>query len=142
MKPYYDDGKGIVIYHGDCREILPQLGPVDLVLTDPPYGVGLQYANGETDSVAAFCDLAQWLAGLSAATCFTVPSTRLFNIPKPDWIGVWYKPMAMGFWNTLLYPHWEAIIFYRFVGKLGRDDVWVYNPTKPNGHPCPKPIDM
>lgn len=39
MKPYYDDGKGIVIYHGDCREILPSLEPVDLVLTDPPYGI-------------------------------------------------------------------------------------------------------
>lgn len=39
-KPYYDDGKGIVIYHGDCREILPLLPKVDLVLTDPPYGIG------------------------------------------------------------------------------------------------------
>lgn len=37
IKPYYDDGRGIVIYHGDCREILPQLPKVDLVLTDPPY---------------------------------------------------------------------------------------------------------
>ena len=36
MKPYYEH-EGIVIYHGDCREILPQLEPVDLVLTDPPY---------------------------------------------------------------------------------------------------------
>jgi len=36
MKPYYQD-KWTTIYHGDCREILPQLEPVDLVLTDPPY---------------------------------------------------------------------------------------------------------
>lgn len=34
--PYYEH-KGIVIYHGDCREILPHLPKVDLVLTDPPY---------------------------------------------------------------------------------------------------------
>lgn len=41
MKPYYDDGKGIVIYHGDCREVLPALAlPADaLVVADPPYGV-------------------------------------------------------------------------------------------------------
>jgi DNA modification methylase len=39
-KPYYDDGHGIVIYHGDCRTILPHLPKVDLVLTDPPYGIG------------------------------------------------------------------------------------------------------
>ena len=36
MKPYYSHA-GITIYHGDCREILPQLGPFDLLLTDPPY---------------------------------------------------------------------------------------------------------
>ena len=41
MKPYYDVG-GITIYHGDAREILPTLEPVDLVLTDPPYGVTYQ----------------------------------------------------------------------------------------------------
>lgn len=38
MKPYYDHA-GITIYHGDCREILPHLTKVDLVLTDPPYGI-------------------------------------------------------------------------------------------------------
>ena len=40
MKPYYQDD-ACEIYHGDCREVLPGLGEVDLVLTDPPYGVGL-----------------------------------------------------------------------------------------------------
>ena len=37
MKPYYEEN-GITIYHGDCREVLPRLDPVDLVVTDPPYG--------------------------------------------------------------------------------------------------------
>lgn len=36
MTPYYDHA-GIVIHHGDCRDILPTLPKVDLVLTDPPY---------------------------------------------------------------------------------------------------------
>ena len=39
MRPYYQEN-GITIYHGDCREILPSLPNVDLVLTDPPYGIG------------------------------------------------------------------------------------------------------
>ena len=38
MNPYFQRD-GIVIYHGDCREILPGLAAVDLVLTDPPYGI-------------------------------------------------------------------------------------------------------
>lgn len=40
MKPYYEE-PGITIYHGDCREVLPGLGKVDVLLTDPPYGIGL-----------------------------------------------------------------------------------------------------
>jgi site-specific DNA-methyltransferase (adenine-specific)/modification methylase len=29
-----------VLHLGDCRDILPTLGPVDAVVTDPPYGIG------------------------------------------------------------------------------------------------------
>jgi len=38
---------GITLYHADCREILPLLEPgsVDLVLTDPPYGIGYTHGN-------------------------------------------------------------------------------------------------
>lgn len=39
MKPYYESD-GIVIYHADCREVLPSLAVADLLLTDPPYGIG------------------------------------------------------------------------------------------------------
>jgi DNA modification methylase len=28
------------LWHGDCREVLPLLPGVDLILTDPPYGIG------------------------------------------------------------------------------------------------------
>lgn len=33
------------LYLGDCREILPLLPKVDLVLTDPPYGIGMDGGN-------------------------------------------------------------------------------------------------
>lgn len=37
MKPYYEQD-GIVIYHGDSREIIPALGIVpDVTIADPPY---------------------------------------------------------------------------------------------------------
>jgi len=40
MKPYYDDGNGIVIYHGDCLKVMPELeNDIDMVLADPPYGM-------------------------------------------------------------------------------------------------------
>lgn len=31
---------------GDCRDILPTLGPVDAVVTDPPYGLGDKWQGG------------------------------------------------------------------------------------------------
>lgn len=46
VAPYYDHG-GITIYHGDCREILPNLPVADLVLTDPPYGIGKLWQGGK-----------------------------------------------------------------------------------------------
>jgi DNA modification methylase len=45
MKPYYETELG-KLYHGDCLEIMPQLEPVDLVLTDPPYGIKMDEGFG------------------------------------------------------------------------------------------------
>lgn len=33
------------LYRGDCRDILPTLGRVDAVVTDPPYGIGITKSN-------------------------------------------------------------------------------------------------
>lgn len=39
MKPYFETDTG-VLYHGKCENILPHLPVYDLLLTDPPYGIG------------------------------------------------------------------------------------------------------
>jgi DNA modification methylase len=55
MKPYYEQS-GITIYHGDCREVLPQIGRVDHVLTDPPYSeyVHSKSRRGGSDGVPKY----------------------------------------------------------------------------------------
>lgn len=46
VKPYYEQD-GITIYHGDCMDVMPAVfpsvihGEVDLVVTSPPYNMGL-----------------------------------------------------------------------------------------------------
>lgn len=48
IKPYYCD-ESVCIIHGDCREILPELPKVDLVLTDPPYNAKKDYGTASDD---------------------------------------------------------------------------------------------
>ena len=38
IRPYYETALGR-LFHGNCIDIMPELEPVDLILTDPPYGV-------------------------------------------------------------------------------------------------------
>lgn len=38
-RPYYEE-PAVTIFHGDCREIVPHFRKFDLLLTDPPYGIG------------------------------------------------------------------------------------------------------
>jgi len=45
MQPYYQSG-GITIYNADCRDVLPTLEPVDLVLTSPPFNLGNDHHTG------------------------------------------------------------------------------------------------
>ena len=46
MNPYFERD-GIVIYHGDCRDVeLPVPSSVALVLTDPPYGMSYKPLRG------------------------------------------------------------------------------------------------
>ena len=33
------------LYHADCREVLPTLPAHDLMLTDPPYGIGINKSH-------------------------------------------------------------------------------------------------
>lgn len=38
IEPYYDDGAA-VIYHGRAEGLMPSLGAVAAIITDPPYGI-------------------------------------------------------------------------------------------------------
>lgn len=44
MNPYYQDD-AVIIYHGDCLEVMPIIGRVDFAFTDPPYNVGKDYGT-------------------------------------------------------------------------------------------------
>lgn len=38
--------EGVTLHNGDCREVLPTLGKIDAVVTDPPYGIDAARKRG------------------------------------------------------------------------------------------------
>lgn len=64
MKPYYDDGRGIVIYHGDCREILPQLPKVDFGATRFEVTTDILFATAAQEAKAFLCTKGLWKEAL------------------------------------------------------------------------------
>jgi len=91
MKPYYDDGKGIQIYLGDCRDILPNLPKVDLVLTDPPYGNNTeydQYNDTKENLRELISDVFTEINRISNLTAITCGVGNMFYIQNHD--GSWH----------------------------------------------------
>lgn len=44
VAPYYRDD-AVVIFNADCKEIVPHIPKASLLLTDPPYGIGINKSN-------------------------------------------------------------------------------------------------
>ncbi len=46
--PYYEDDR-VTLYHADNRQVMPFLDAFDLLLTDPPYGIGADAAASKNE---------------------------------------------------------------------------------------------
>ena len=90
------------------------------IIADPPYGVGKDYGDASKDDLVTF----QWAvelvadSGLPASVHMSV--SRLYDLPRrPQWTGVWNKPLGMsGLIAYPVYPHWEPIAFYNIKGDV------------------------
>lgn len=69
MKPYYEEN-GITIYNADCREVLPHLPVCDLLLTDPPYGIGLDMVLHHGTSEKSIHEASDWNSVIPSPECF------------------------------------------------------------------------
>ena len=142
LKPYYEED-GITIYNADCREVLPYLPKVDLVLTDPPYNVGLDYCDGDRRA-----DYEQWTRDWfrtcprpAVLTPGVVNFQMWMAIESPEWVGVWHKSNQCSATTFGGYNAWEPIMFYGRIKKKLRTDAWSYpivSQPECEPHPCPK----
>ena len=118
MKPYYDHA-GITIYHADARDILPALSPLELVITDPPYGLDYQSTrrihSKRTPKIHGDDAYPTWL--------FDYPFQRaLYAWCRWDILPLLPTPKSFIVWDKLRHSmgdlaheygrQWEAIAFY------------------------------
>jgi site-specific DNA-methyltransferase (adenine-specific) len=155
MTPYYDED-GITIYHGDSREIMPLLAPVEAVFADPPYNVGLRYLShddkmGPTEyrawSESWFKPALDICDGAVVITPGMVSVPMWMEIEPTHKLIAWTKANNNSrnyIGPTSGYQCWEPILVYgKSLVTVLRD--WIDCPIalQPfDGHPCPKPIKL
>ena len=158
----------MTIYHGDCREVLPEVERVDLVLTDPPFfmpathyqsRVKYQRAWGDTSILSTF-----WSVICDAFVARMRPTAHALVFCNHESYPVFYQQMYGRFdylkalvwdkgyvglgrvWRNqhelIIAARWQTAEFTED-GKL-RSDVLRHNATPPSQreHPVEKPSAM
>lgn len=98
ISPYFQDEKaGITIYHGDCREILPFLDPVDAIITDPPYGVNIADWDAEVpySILPILLNLSKGPVVWFGSSPHLVKDLASF-VPPPDRVMIWAPKFRLG----------------------------------------------
>jgi len=155
------------LYLGDCLEILPHLGEVDAVVTDPPYGVSLSGKRGHYRNkpnanrgmgYASYQDTpenfdATVVPAVSAALkkaqtgLVFMASRSLHKLPPPVDIGGIFLPNGCGLGKWGFQSFMFAALYgadpYLSAGKgcrpNGKSGVYG-NDANAVDHPCAKPI--
>lgn len=143
------------LYCGDCMDIMPMLGKVDAVVTDPPFGMAFK-SNHRSEKTAhkAIANDKQTLM-LKWATNLNVLHSKyvfcrwdnLYDVKKPKSLITWVKNNhSMG---DLEHEHGrktEVCLFYpeknHFFPKSRPNDVIFADRTGNNFHPTEKPVEL
>jgi DNA modification methylase len=139
VTPYYEHA-GITIYHGDCREVAEALPTFDLLLTDPPYGIGIaanpvRQAHEVSDWDNARPDRALLGLCLSMASHQIVWGGNYFGFPASQCFLVWDKGQPQEFSLAMCEQAWTNL---KMPAKMFRKRVTSYRKQ----HPTEKPVEL
>jgi len=167
MKPYFEQG-GVVIYHGDCEEIVPEIGSYDLIVADPPYNLGFLYGDRVDDER---CDYASWLARRIGICIMFLPDGGQVYLHQPsqnlaialpilegchvlawckNFSQIWPSPWNYGSWEPVLYWSKGEPTVVNKANDAALDRDWfvtrgalglIRGVPQRSEHPCPKPTD-
>ncbi len=167
MKPYYEDDS-CTIYHGDCRDVITQLQGIDVVITDPPYGVGLSAKRakqrggevlarigsyGVPDTPAYVEEIVvpiiEMCRALYPAVVLTPGTRNLWLYPPAADVGCLYSAAGtgMGRWGftcmqPILYYGKDPYLAHGMGSRPNSRGQTYPNDANAQNHPCAKPIRM
>jgi DNA modification methylase len=149
---------GATLYLGDCMDILPMLGKVDAVITDPPYGIGVDRSMAEKSGTKfgaakakkSFYEATGWDDSpigaeqidlmLDISTEAVIFGGNYFCLPPARCWLVWDKKVNGAFADCEL--AWTNL------DKPVRRIEWMWNGMlrkggeERNGHPTQKPLEV
>lgn len=145
---------------GDCRDAFAEIGRVDAVIVDPPYGLDFGYASYDDSRenlrglIAGFMP---W-ATANADRVVVLPGiTQVFLYPEPDWMMsvCWNTTGSFGSYG---FTQWMPVLLYgndvngfgSVNGGVLKSDVIMFSGGEGVGfrreekidHPCPKPVNL
>ena len=153
MKPYYETELG-KLYHGDCLEIMPMLEPVDLVLTDPPYGMNWNFSGHGSGKKAQGGKHSQFKAIKIIGDSKEFNPTHLLKYPSVIIWGFYYFPQHLYRGTVLVWPKKYSDSFGTFLSDgdaawMNRGNGVYISPTvnpasfqKDRVHPTQKPVSL
>ena len=159
MTPYRKEVIGDCdLYLGDCLEILPTLGQMGAVVTDPPFGIGFKYKTHK-DSADDYGVMMERLMPLLGRVCEGPTFVWQSMVRCADWHR-WFPEGWRIFAACKSFVQlrpvevqhaWDPVIFWGARGGKHAGSIRDWHvATTPNfgagresiDHPCPRPLDQ
>lgn len=137
------------LYLGDCLEVMPTLGKVDAIITDPPYGVDLEYASYDDsfENWKSLIDRFLPLAMKATDGPIIVPTSKFeaeqyLHKHNPLWRLCWFKGASCTR-SPIGFKDWEPTFIFGAAPAKQCHDYFTSHANSVRaeieGHPCPKP---
>lgn len=148
------------LYRADCFEVLPELSGIDVMITDPPFGIGYEYRSYQDDPQKYPAMMKRLVTQANRITA----GGPCFAWQSPLYADRWHEFFPKGFRIVAackIYParrdgrstclSWDPVIFWSERTKIYRElprDWHVADLTRWTGYrgdnpvPCPRPLEQ